>query len=279
MPVGLIEDAEFKQAEHQLQPGDILFLYTDGIKEAMNQQEELYGYERIKEILKQSSDLKVDEIRQNIVADVEKYCSGYPQQDDWTIVIIKVKDDDTQNIEVSLQETNQTQLAVAQKKVSKKTNNNKEYKDIAVFIDKEPQITGDFILKSQIESTEEQKEELIDEVMAMFENKIEISTEDFLHLRLSLDEALTNGVKHGNQYDKDKNVWLDVLKDGDKVAFLVKDEGHGFSKEKFNELCACPNETYKESGRGVFLISQLMDEVVYFNQGRNLLMKKQVDWK
>jgi len=280
LPVGLIEDAEFKQAEHQLQAGDILFLYTDGIKEAMNEQEELYGYERIKEMLKQNSALPVDEIRQEIISDVEKYCSGYPQQDDWTVVIIKVKDDGSQDIEVASQETNQTQLAYTQKKVSKREKDgDKEYKDIAVFIDEEPEITGSILLKSQIESSEEQKEDLIDEVMAMLQHKIEISKEAFLHLRLSVDEALTNGVKHGNKYDKNKNVWLNVLKDSDKVAFFIKDEGPGFSKEKFNELFGHPNETYKESGRGVFLISQLMDEVIYFNQGRNLLMKKQVDWK
>ena len=280
LPVGLIEDAEFKEEEHQLQPGDILFLYTDGIKEAMNKKEELYGYDRIKDILQESSELGVDEIRQKIISDVEEYCSGYPQQDDWTVVIIKVKEDGSKSIEVSTQENNQTQVAYAQKKVSKRTNSNdKEYKDIAVFIDDEPEITGKVILKSQIESCEEQKEDLIDEVMSILQNRINITEEEFLHIRLCLDEALTNGAKHGNQYDKAKNVWLNVMEDGDKLAFLVKDEGEGFSKAKFKKLFGHPNETFKESGRGVFLISQLMDEVVYFNKGRNLFMKKQVNWK
>lgn len=279
LPVGLIEDAEFKEEERQLEQGDILFLYTDGIKEAMNNQEKLFGYERIKDVLKENADLPVDEIRDKIISDVEEYCSGYPQQDDWTVVIIKVKDDETKDIEVSLRETKKTQLAYVQKKISRKQNNNREYKDTAVFLDNEPKISGEVILKSKIQSCEEQKEDLIDEVMSMLEHMIEASADDFIYIRLCFDEALTNGIKHGNKYDKKKNVWIDVLRDEDKLVFCFEDEGAGFSKDKFQEFFWKPSETFKESGRGIFLISQLMDEVVYFNQGKSLLMKKQVNWK
>ena len=49
LPLGVMDDAEYVQVSHPLDPGDQLVLYTDGISEAMNEKNELYGFQRLYE--------------------------------------------------------------------------------------------------------------------------------------------------------------------------------------------------------------------------------------
>ena len=49
LPLGVMDDAEYVQVSHALDPGDRLVLYTDGISEAMNEKNELYGFQRLYE--------------------------------------------------------------------------------------------------------------------------------------------------------------------------------------------------------------------------------------
>jgi sigma-B regulation protein RsbU (phosphoserine phosphatase) len=49
LPLGVMDDCDYVQVTHRLEPGDRLVLYTDGISEAMNEADELYGFERLYE--------------------------------------------------------------------------------------------------------------------------------------------------------------------------------------------------------------------------------------
>jgi len=72
-----------------MNPGDKLFLYTDGIPEAMNLNEEEYSDERMINFLKENSKRPVDEFIKLIVADVKKYAGEAEQSDDITSMILK----------------------------------------------------------------------------------------------------------------------------------------------------------------------------------------------
>lgn len=75
----------------ELKEGDLLMLYTDGIPEAQNSDQEDFGYERMKKILMENKELKVDEIAEKILTEVSVFSQGSPQHDDITMVIIKWK--------------------------------------------------------------------------------------------------------------------------------------------------------------------------------------------
>lgn len=98
--------------------------------------------------------------------------------------------------------------------------------------------------------------------------------EQIIPVELALDEALANAIRHGCRNDPTKQVQCIVTTDGTgEVVIAVRDPGPGF------EPAAVPNplegeNVFKGSGRGVFLINQLMDEVGFADGGREVQMKK-----
>ncbi len=86
------EDTQYKQAEIQLKPGDRLLLYTDGITEAHDINNELYGTERLMKKIDETAELKGEEVLQSVLDDVNNFAQGTPQFDDMTMVILSIKE-------------------------------------------------------------------------------------------------------------------------------------------------------------------------------------------
>ena len=80
----------YKQGEIELQTGDLLVGFTDGISEAMNPQEEEWGEDAMLEELKKVTDKSAEEILPHIVACADKFANGAKQHDDMTMIIVKV---------------------------------------------------------------------------------------------------------------------------------------------------------------------------------------------
>ena len=89
--IGLFEQCPYEQQTVQLASGDVLALFTDGVTEANNTDSDEFGEDRLRATLKASAHLSVEEIRSNIIKDVDEWCAGAPQHDDLTFIIIKVK--------------------------------------------------------------------------------------------------------------------------------------------------------------------------------------------
>jgi serine phosphatase RsbU (regulator of sigma subunit) len=70
---------------------DLLFLYTDGLSEALNVEGEEFGANRIMDTLKTIASLSADQIRDVIARRVKEWCAGMSLYDDLTFVVMKVK--------------------------------------------------------------------------------------------------------------------------------------------------------------------------------------------
>jgi serine/threonine-protein kinase RsbW len=92
-------------------------------------------------------------------------------------------------------------------------------------------------------------------------------------IKLALNEALINSIKHGNSSDKKKSVFLKITKKANKLEICITDQGKGFNYKKL-KLPTDKNNLAKQSGRGVFLIKNFMDKVDFFNGGCKLKMVK-----
>ncbi|MFB2975706.1 AAA family ATPase [Microseira sp. BLCC-F43] len=92
-PIGLDEEiADFIASEQvQLNPGDVVVLYTDGITEAENINCQLYGVERLCEIVKLNCARSPQEIRQAVIEDVRRHIGEQKVFDDITLVVLKQK--------------------------------------------------------------------------------------------------------------------------------------------------------------------------------------------
>ena len=89
--VGIKPNYQFSTHRLTLKPGEMLFLYTDGVTEAMNEKGELYSDERLNEVLNQKgkNSLTAKEILTAVSRDIETYADGAEQSDDITMLGIK----------------------------------------------------------------------------------------------------------------------------------------------------------------------------------------------
>ncbi len=92
-------------------------------------------------------------------------------------------------------------------------------------------------------------------------------------IRLCLEEALINAMKYGNGLQKELPVDLDIECASGEVRITVADQGPGFDPKKLED-CTDEKNIYRNRGRGVYLIQQLMDKVSYNEKGNSLVMVK-----
>lgn len=88
--IGLIEEAEFGEKTIQLQEGDLLVLYTDGVTEAVNRQNQEFGRERLATLGRQLNRMPARQVVQEIRQGLGKFSEGKPFADDITIVVCRI---------------------------------------------------------------------------------------------------------------------------------------------------------------------------------------------
>ncbi len=88
-PVGLLDDQRYQAQETLLTPESTLFLYTDGLTEAWNEQHQMYGEQRMCEAVQQASTASVRELVEHLTSDVQRFVDGYEQSDDLTMLALR----------------------------------------------------------------------------------------------------------------------------------------------------------------------------------------------
>ena len=90
-PLGIIDDPEYEETKFQLQSGDIVIFYTDGVVEAMNKKGEMYGFDRFQEVIRENRGLDAEVFMGKLIDDINSFVGKAEQHDDLTIVVIKVE--------------------------------------------------------------------------------------------------------------------------------------------------------------------------------------------
>lgn len=99
------------------------------------------------------------------------------------------------------------------------------------------------------------------------------SAKDAFAVKLALEEALTNAIKHGNRNDPSKKVTVRYAVSAEKAVVIVRDEGPGFEPAQVPD-CTAPERLPLPNGRGIMLIQSYMDEVCFRDNGRELYLMK-----
>ena len=92
VPIGMFANTQFAATKFQLAEDDILVAYTDGITEAANPSGELWGLEKLENLLRSCSQMTPGEIVERVLAEVSDFANGEPQRDDVTLVVMKVQE-------------------------------------------------------------------------------------------------------------------------------------------------------------------------------------------
>jgi len=87
LPISILEDYSYTSSELQLQPGDEVVLFSDGVTEAMDAQEIMFGFDGIHAVLKNGTQAKL-QTGQNIIQAVKRHAQGQRQSDDITLVTL-----------------------------------------------------------------------------------------------------------------------------------------------------------------------------------------------
>ena len=88
VPLGILDSMIWEQRAVRLDPGDVLLLYTDGITEAQNSQEEFFDEDRLREIVRGSRGRQAVDIQDSLIAQVDDFVGGAPQFDDITLMVV-----------------------------------------------------------------------------------------------------------------------------------------------------------------------------------------------
>lgn len=86
-PLGVMEDYPYDVIEYVLAPGEMAVIYTDGVSEAMNPNSDLYGMERIREIVAGCNSGSAAELGKTLREDVRRHAAGRDQNDDITMMV------------------------------------------------------------------------------------------------------------------------------------------------------------------------------------------------
>ena len=118
-------------------------------------------------------------------------------------------------------------------------------------------------------------QESISEVESFVEQlreELEIPDELYGNILICLTEAVNNCIIHGNKFSPLKKVTLSCVVKDNVLSFIVEDEGEGFDFDHLPDPTA-PENREKLTGRGVFLMRQLANQLKYSNGGSAVEMR------
>ena len=94
-PIGMFPNVTYEELSVATQPGDVIIFVSDGILDAENEKEEMYGEDRLAGLLCSSRDLPAKEIADAVLADVSRFQGSKERFDDETIIVLRVRESDS----------------------------------------------------------------------------------------------------------------------------------------------------------------------------------------
>lgn len=238
VPLGMLENVSYEADSVVLEPGDLLVLLTDGVTEAAGRGGELFGTERVMQVVQSTCHEPAQAILDVLVAETMAHCGQQAFTDDLTYMLVKADD-------IRLREA-----------------------------DGPPKLPGRALRTIQAGSGAEDKERVLAEIETVLsETYPSLDATDIL---VSAEEALQNAVAHGNRQHRDKTMQVQVWGDQESIAIQVADEGDGFSPRERVPQHFTEAGLQEASGRGLVIMASLMDGVTYWDKGRALVLTKNI---
>jgi len=85
LPLGIVPELEYEEAAFSLKPGETILAFTDGVTEAMTEQKEIFGRDRLLKLISRSEGT-VESLVEGVVDDVEKFTAGSDSRDDTCLI-------------------------------------------------------------------------------------------------------------------------------------------------------------------------------------------------
>ena len=112
----------------------------------------------------------------------------------------------------------------------------------------------------------------VEQLVEQLSSRFHLNQEKHDSLLISLTEAVSNAIIHGNKQDRSKTVCIHYTQVTDGLAIRVSDQGGGFNFDSLPDPTS-PERICECGGRGVFLMHQLCDRMRYINGGSTVEMQ------
>lgn len=120
----------------------------------------------------------------------------------------------------------------------------------------------------------------VEKVAEQIAKSLRFSAEELDSLAIAVTEIVGNAIVHGNKQDRHKKVTIEFEYHDDEIVITVQDEGEGFDEQQIANPLE-PENLLKESGRGIFIVRALMDQVDFFSDSKGtrvrIVKKKKVN--
>lgn len=112
----------------------------------------------------------------------------------------------------------------------------------------------------------------VEKFLSSIFEKRSLPKECFNKVLLCISEAVVNSIEHGNKNDQQKTVDIEINCERGNICIEISDEGEGFDYQNI-ENPTSKNNIKKESGRGIFIIKSLCNNLEFRNQGKSVEIK------
>ncbi|MGB3216448.1 MAG: SpoIIE family protein phosphatase, partial [Anaerolineae bacterium] len=223
MPLGLLPEMTYDEHEALLEPGEIILIYSDGLVEAHNPQGEMFGFPRLRGMAGGAGS-GADLIEQLRGALADFVGPGWEQEDDVTFVTL---------------ERTSPPLPCRERGSG-----------------------GEVLADFTVASTTDNEREAMERVVAAVAG-LGLSADRLERLKTAVGEATMNAMEHGNRYDPEKPVAIQVRADADELIVSISDHGGGQPIPEVDtpDLEAKLAGLQSPRGWGLFLIRSMVDDM------------------
>jgi serine phosphatase RsbU (regulator of sigma subunit)/anti-sigma regulatory factor (Ser/Thr protein kinase) len=241
MPLGLMPEMFYEEKEATLQAGDSVLFYSDGLVEAHNPRREMFGFPRLARLLEEKSHgiPAIDYLLSELTAFVGE---NWEQEDDVTLVTLRREEQESRDKKIPIASTNSG---------DDESPNNQHWRMLAEWTI--PSVPGN--------------ERQAMEQIAQAVQELHLPAKSLEHLKTAVAEATMNAMEHGNHYQPDVPVIIQVQAAATTLRVRISDQGEGPAviEAETPDLEAKLAELQTPRGWGLFLIKNLVDEMNIIN--------------
>ncbi len=230
----LLDIAHYHDNFISLDWSDKLLLYTDGLTEASNNKNGIYGSQRLSEAITKFGKYNANSFVDKIRSDNEYFRQGNPLEDDLTLLCIQIG-------------------------CPEKILNNSGF-------------TKDDSPEMLLLNSHDEIENICSAVLKKLDKK-GYSNKDIFQVHTSMHEILSNAILHGNKFNSDKKVYVFYKVALDSFSVSVIDEGNGFDYSNLPDPVSIENID-KNHGKGLYVVKAFMDEIAFNDKGNRVKINK-----
>lgn len=233
-PVGILPDSAYTTAEHRLAPGDCLFLYTDGVTEAIDGKGGFFGEDRLQDVLRPFAGASAREVVEAVVERVRAFADATAQSDDIAAMAVRIVGDAP---------------AAARPKAP-------------ALAEAQP-VRAEIDIRDQLEDLP-QVSRLLDKLAA----EHHLPSDAVADTQVALDEVLTNIAQYAYPDPGDHAIHVVFGVYHDRVEVVIEDGGRPFDPLGAPPPDrAAPLSDRRVGGLGIHFVRNLMSEVQYARVG------------